>query len=100
LAWNILAQLETTLMWQADTDLLNRAQTYRSAHAALARGAYDEANSLFDSALSRGVVADRDLLILTLLRNYRKLLDRGDTVAAQTVSSGLARLALPLPPVR
>lgn len=100
MAWNILGQLENALVWQADSDLLKRAQTYRAAHAALSRGAYDEADPLFDSALRSGIVADHDLLILSLLRNRRKLLSRGDTAAAQTVSAGLARLALPQTPVR
>lgn len=100
MAWDILAQLETSLVWQADADLLKRARNYRAAHAALAAGAYDEADSLFSSALSNGVVADRDMLILTLLRSRRKLLDQGDTAAAQKVSAGLARLALPHTPAR
>ncbi len=99
-AWNTLTQLETTLVWQADANLLKRARAYRSAHAALARGAYDEAYSLFDFALSSRVVADRDLLIMTLLRSRRKLLDGGDTAVALTVSAGLAPLALPHVPER
>jgi hypothetical protein len=100
MAWNILAQLETTLAWQADTTLLKRARNYRAGHAALARGDYDEAESLFDSVLSSGIVADRDVLILTLLHSRRKLLSQGNSTAAQTVSAGLARLALPHVPVR
>jgi hypothetical protein len=100
MAWNILTQLETTLAWQADSKLLKRAQSYRAAHAALSRGDYDEAGSLFDSVLNSGVVADRDLLILTLLHSRWKLLDQGNTAAAQTVSAGLARLALRPAPVQ
>lgn len=100
MAWNILSQLETTLVRQADTRLLERAQSYRAAHAALSRGDYEEAESHFDSALSSGIVADRDLLILTLLHSRRKLLYRGASAAAQTVSVGLSRLALPQVPAR
>jgi hypothetical protein len=100
MAWNVLTQLETTLEVQADTTLLKRAQNYRAGHAALARGDFDEAGSLFDSVLSTGIVADRDLLILTLLHSRRKLLDQGNTAAAQTIRAGLARLALPHVPVR
>lgn len=93
-AWKTLTQLETTLLWQADADQLKRAQNYRTAHLALSRSSYSEAASLFESALSSGVTADRDLLILTLLHSRKKLLDQGDTAAAQTVSAGLERLAL------
>ncbi|MDR3541686.1 MAG: hypothetical protein P4L69_12085 [Desulfosporosinus sp.] len=93
--WRILAQLETTLIWQADKTLLKRAQTYRSAHIALSHGDYDEANWLFSLVLRNGVVADRDQLILTLLRSRQRLLDQGNKEAAQTIASGLARLALP-----
>jgi hypothetical protein len=100
MAWKVLAQLETALEPQADANLLKRAQTYRAAHVALARNAQDEAEPLFESVLSSGVVADRDLLILTLLRSRRKSLDQGDTANAQTISAGLARLALPRAPAR
>jgi hypothetical protein len=93
-AWKTLTQLETTLVWQADADRLKRAQNYRAAHLALSRGDYSKAASLFDSALSNGVTADRDLLILSLLQSRRKLLDQGNTTAAKTVSDGLERLAL------
>jgi hypothetical protein len=100
MAWNILAQLETTLVWQADADQLQRLQTYRKAHAALARGAYYEADLLFESALNSGVVADRDQLILTLFRKRRELLNQGDQAAVESVNAILAGLAVQHVPAR
>jgi hypothetical protein len=98
MAWNVLEQLETTLARQADTTLLHRAQTYRAAHAALAPSAYDEADVLFEKALAGGVVAERDLLIRSLLRDRRQFLERGDPIGVQNVSVTLAQLALPRVP--
>jgi uncharacterized protein HemY len=74
---------------------LKRARTLRAAHAALARGAYEEAAALLDAVSAPGVVADRDVTILNLLHLRRALLQRGDEAAAREVDASLARLAPP-----
>jgi hypothetical protein len=100
MAWNILDQLETSLAAQADGIRLKRAQSYRAAQAALARSSFDQAEPLFESVVHNGVIAERDLMILTLLRKRRSLLDQGDKVAAEDVGAGLARLAARPAPAR
>jgi hypothetical protein len=100
MAWNLLDQLETSLAAQADDSRLKRAQSYRAAQAALARNSFDQAEPLFESVVHNGVIAERDLMILTLLRKRRSLLDQGDKVAADDVAAGLARLAARPTPAR
>jgi hypothetical protein len=56
--------------------------------------------SLFELALNSGVVADREQLILAMFRKRRSLLEQGDRAAAESVSAGLASLAVQQAPAR
>jgi len=68
MAWQLLGQLETRLSALADAERLQRARDYRAAHLALADGALDRARVLLERLQATGVVADRDMLILSVLR--------------------------------
>jgi hypothetical protein len=93
IAWKILDQIETRLRRQTDAADLARLQAYRAAHAALSRGALDEAHTQFERALAYPVAAARDQLILRLLRDRAKYLRRGELDAAQAVSVRLGQMA-------
>lgn len=95
IAWNIIGQLETRLRSQADADDLLWIGAYRDAHAALIRGAYDDALRLFERSLTHPLIADRDRAIVALLRNRAARLQRGDTVGAEADTALLAQMALP-----
>ncbi len=98
IAWKILEQIETRLRRQTDAVDLARLQAYRAAHDALARGALDEAHQQFETALNYPVVADRDQLILVLLRERARHLRRGELDAAQALGSRLAQIAVTVAP--
>lgn len=99
-AWQVLAQLESTLAWQVDRAQIARLQDYRAAHQALAHGDYDRAETLLESALAEGLVAERDVNIRTLLRSRRRALERGDAPSATAISAEVAKRAAALLPPR
>ncbi len=99
-AWTILERLETTLSPQADATLVRRDQNFRAAHVALARHDYDAAASLFELALSQGVVADRDGLILSLLHSRSAMQRQHNVKGLKTVEASLAQLVVPVLPAQ